>query len=135
MKIVVDANVAIAVLDPCHRFHRSAVRRCLAADDVAILNLTRAEALIHPSRSGKLVEADAALGRLGFRTVPLADDVADCARELRADYGDRSFPLVDAVVVAFGVVNSVPVVTCDQKWPEIGEVAVELLTGELLTAE
>ena len=130
MTVVVDANVAIAVLDPQHRFHRPAVRRCLAADDVAILNLTRAEALIHPSRSGKLVEADAALGRLGFRTVPLADDVADCARELRADYGNRNFPLVDAVVVAFGVVNSVPVVTCDQKWPEISGVDIELLTAE-----
>ena len=130
MTIIVDANVAIAVLDPHHPFHRSAVRRCLASDDVAILNLTRAEALIHPSRSAKLVEASAALDRLGFRTVLLTDEVADCARQLRADYGNPSFPLVDVVVVAFGVVNSVPVVTCDQKWPEISGVDVELLTAE-----
>ena len=58
MTVVVDANAAIAALDSDHPYHRSAIRRCLTVDDVVILNLTRAEALIHPSRLQKLDEAD-----------------------------------------------------------------------------
>ena len=71
MTIVVDANVAIAVLDSRHPFHRVAIRRCLTADGVAILNMTRAEALVHPSRLQQLDEADEVLDQLGFRTEPL----------------------------------------------------------------
>ena len=130
MTIVVDANVAIAVLDSRHPFHRVAIRRCLTADGVVILNITRAEALVHPSRLQQLDEADEVLDQLGFRTEPLTNDVAGQARALRADYGNRSFPMVDAVVVAFGVVHRCPIVTCDQKWPEIREADVEVLAPE-----
>ena len=130
MTIVVDANVAIAVLDSRHPFHRAAIRRCLTADGVVILNVTRAEALIHPSRLQQLDEADEVLDQLGFRTEPLTNDVADQARALRADYGNRSFPMVDAVVVAFGVVHRCSIVTCDQKWPEISEADIEVLAPE-----
>ena len=130
MTIVVDANVAIAVLDSRHPFHRVAIRRCLTADGVVILNITRAEALVHPSRLQQLDEADEVLDQLGFRTEPLTNDVAGQARALRADYGNRSFPMVDAVVVAFGVVHRCPIVTCDQKWPEISEADIEVLAPE-----
>ncbi len=127
MTIVVDANVAIAVLDSQHPFHRSAVWRCLRADGIVVLNVTRAEALIHPSRSGKLVEAGEVLDQLGFRTEAVTNDVADCARALRADYGNRSFPMVDALVVAVGVVHGFTIVTCDQKWPDMTEADIEVL--------
>ncbi len=130
MTIVVDANVAIAVLDSRHPFHRVAIRRCLTADGVVILNMTRAEALVHPSRLRQLDEADEVLDQLGFRTEPLTNDVAGQARALRADYGNRSFPMVDAVVVAFGVVHRCPIVTCDQQWPEISEADIEVLAPE-----
>ena len=130
MTIVVDANVAIAVLDSRHPFHRAAIRRCLTADGVAILNMTRAEALIYPSRSQRLDEAEIVLDQLGFRTEPLTNDVADCARALRADYGNRSFRMDAAVVVAFGVMHRCPIVTCDQKWPEISEADIEVLAPE-----
>ena len=130
MTIVVDANVAIAVLDSRHPFHRAAIGRCLTADGVVIMNMTRAEALIHPSRLQQLDEADEVLDQLGFRTEPLTNDVADQARALRAEYGNRSFPMVDAVVVAFGVVHRCPIVICDQKWPEISEADIEVLAPE-----
>lgn len=131
MKIVVDTNIAIAVLDPRHSFHRPAIHRCLTADDVAILNVTRAEALVHPSRLQKLDEANAVLDQVGFRTELLENDVADRARALRADYGIRSFPMVDAVVVAFGLMHGRTVVTCDGKWPTIPEASVEVLALRL----
>ncbi len=127
MTIVVDANIAIAVLDPSDRFHTAALERCLGSDAVAILNITRAEALIHPTQHGKFAEADAALDLLGFRTEVLADEVADRARVLRATYGNRSFPMVDAVVVALGIERGWTVVTTDAKWPPMHEVDVEVL--------
>ena len=130
MTVVVAANVAIAVLASRHPFHRAAIRRCLTADGVAILNMTRAEALIHPSRLQQLDEANEVLDQLGFRTEPVTNDVADQARALRAAYGNRSFPMVDAVVVAAGVVYEYTIVTCDQEWPEISEADIEVLAHE-----
>lgn len=130
MTIVVDANVAIAALDSNHSFHRSAIRRCLSADDVAILNLTRAEVLIHPSRGQKLDAANELLDQLLSRTEPVTNDVAHTARALRAEYGSRGFPMIDAVVVAFGVVHGCTIVTCDRRWPTIAEADVEILTPD-----
>ena len=128
MTIVVDANVAIAALDPQHLYHRAALHRCLAEGDVAIVNLTRAEALIHPTRAGIYDQADRLLTSLGFRTEVLDNRISDRARMLRASYGNKGFPLIDAVVVALGVENHWPIVTCDSKWPDISEATIEVLT-------
>ena len=124
---VVDANIAIAILDPQHQFHRAAIQRCLEADGVAILNITRAEALIYPSRMEQLEGAQAVLNRLGFNIEVLDNGVADRARDLRANYGNRNFPMVDAAVVALGIERNWTVVTCDTKWPEIEEAEIEIL--------
>lgn len=127
MTIVVDANVAVAVLNPSDPFHDVALRVCMAARDIEILNITQAEALIHPTRAGKFARAHVELTRLGFRVQELTDDVARRACELRALYGNRNFPMVDAVVVAHGVRRGLMVVTCDAKWPSMPEVPINLL--------
>ena len=134
MTIVVDANIAIAVLDAQHQFHRAAARRCLESEGVAILNITHAEALIYPSREGKLSEATAMLDQMEFSIEVLDNDVADRARELRAEYGNRNFPMVDAAVVALGVERGWPVVTCDTKWPAINEADIQIV-GPRQTSE
>ncbi len=128
MTIIVDANIVIAVLDPEHPFHRAALRRCLAEDRVLVLNITRAEALIHPTRFGRSDAVDAELDRLGFETCVLDNDVADRARQLRATYGNKNLPMVDAAVVALGVELGCPVVTADAKWPEIPEAGIETIS-------
>lgn len=130
MRIVVDANVAIAVLDSADPFHRVALHRCLQADSVAILNTTRAEALIHPTRAGKFDAADALLDDLGFTTTVLSDSVADRTRQLLATYRNKHFPIVDAAVVALGIELGLTVVTSDDKWPEIPEATIEVLQPE-----
>ena len=129
MTIVVDAKIAIAVLDPQHQFHRAAVKRCLESEGVAVLNITHAEALIYPSRAGKLSEATAVLDQLGFSIEVLDHGVADRAREMRAEYGNRNFPMVDAAVVALGIERGWAVVTCDTKWPYIAETDIEILSA------
>lgn len=127
MTVVADANIAISVLDPQDQFHSLAVERCVEADRIAILNITLAESLIYPSRLGKLAQATAVLEQVGFRVTVLDNDVADRARVLRAKYGNRNFPMVDAVVVALGIERNWPVITCDAKWPDIPEADIELL--------
>ena len=127
MTIVVDANVAVAVLNPADPFHEAAIRACVVAGEIEILNITQAEALIHPTRAGKFPSAHLELQRLGFRVQELTDDVARRACELRALYGNTNFPMVDAVVVAHGVRRGLTVVTCDAKWPAMPEASINLL--------
>jgi len=125
--VVADANVAIAALNPRDAFHDQALRVCLEAGDVAVLNLTWAEALIHPTRLGQYDAAARELKRLGFRIEVVSHEFADKARELRAVYGNKNFPMVDAIVVAFGVATGWPVVTCDSKWPAMAEARIKNL--------
>ena len=125
--IAIDANVAVALLNPGDPFHRLAISRCLNATEVVMLNITHAEALIHPTKAGKFAEAAAELKLLGVRVHVLDNRTTDTARQLRAEYGKRNFPMVDAVVVAFGIRRDVPVITCDAKWPTIPEARVEVL--------
>jgi len=125
--IVVEANVAIAVLNPQDVFHVQALERCVRARDVAILNLTRAEALIHPTNAGVGEQAAAALDALGFKTYPVDNDTADRARLLRVRYGNRNFPMIDAIVVAFGLLHDRVILTADAKWPTVADAKIELL--------
>ena len=96
------------------------------ADDVAILNITHAEALIYPSRLGKLGQTKAVLDQLGFYIEELNNGTADRTRDLQAGYGNRNFPMVDAVVVALGIERSWTVTTYNTKWPEIPEAEIEI---------
>lgn len=127
MTIVIDANVAVAILSAADAFHHVALRRCIAAGDSLILNLTHAEALIHPTRVERLAECEAVLADIGVEVVVLDNAVASRATQLRATYGNRNFPMVDAAVVALGIERGCAVVTCDGKWPIIHEAVVEVL--------
>ena len=79
--------------------------------------------------TGKLDEATAVLDQLGFEVEVLDNAVADRARDLRAVYGNRNFPMVDAAVVALGKERSCAVVTCDTRWPDIDEADIQLLSS------
>lgn len=127
MTVAVDANIAIAALNPQDLFHRVALRACIQADRVLILNITRAEALIYPTRANKFAEADELLDDLGFETVALTNEIADHMRLLRSSYDNKHFPLVDAAVVALGIERNLRVLTLDGKWPKINEVDIEVL--------
>jgi PIN domain nuclease of toxin-antitoxin system len=71
------------------------------------------------------------LSRLGFIIFPIDNEVAKRARLLRVEYGNRSLPMVDAIVVGLGAEHSWPVVTCDAKWPAMAGVTVEVLTPDV----
>jgi hypothetical protein len=62
-------------------------------------------------------------------TYELDNATADRARQLRAIYGNRHFPMVDAVVVAFGIERDWPTITSDEKWPTIASATIHTLGG------
>ncbi|MDE0928620.1 MAG: PIN domain-containing protein [Acidimicrobiales bacterium] len=129
MSIVVDANVAIAVLNWDDPFHEAALSRCVREEKIQILNVTWAEVLVLPVRLGKEEQTRAALTELGFCVEPTSNEIAELACRLRAFHGNKNFPMLDALVVAFGMQTKCPVVTCDAKWPQIAESKREVLTA------
>jgi predicted nucleic acid-binding protein len=128
VSVVVDANVAVAVLDAADPFHKVALDRCLREKKIHVLNVTWAEALVLPAKLKRFEEAGAVLVGVGFCVEVVSDEVADLACHLRAKYGNKNFPLLDALVVALGVHSGSSVVTCDAKWPQISEAKIELLS-------
>jgi len=129
MTIVVDATIAMAMLNPADPFHRQALRRCLSEDDVAMLNISLTESLIHPTQTDMYFAASAELDRLGIRTEMVDDGIADRARVLRAKYGRKRFSIIDAAVVALGVERGWPIVTCQTEWPQVAEATIERLAA------
>lgn len=124
----VDANVLIAAISSDDLFHTAATALLAQGGGVA-LNITLADALVRPHRDAKGPEALAVLDTLQVQVVTITDDVADRASRLRASYGNRNFPMVDALVVAYGVENDVEIVTSDDTWPEIPEANIRVLTA------
>lgn len=124
--LCVDANVLIGAVAADDLFHAAATALLAGGDSVA-LNITLAEALVRPHRDGKVAAARAVLDTLQVEIVPVTDEVADRASRLRASYGNRNFPMVDALVVAYGIEHAMEIVTADQKWPVIPEAAIRVL--------
>jgi predicted nucleic acid-binding protein len=125
--ICVDANVLIAALDATDRFHHVASETIIEHAPVVALNVTWAEALVRPIQDGN---GDVALGLLaeyGIEAVPVHDDVAFRAAEVRGRHGTRNLPMLDALVVAYGLVHGMEVVTADAKWPTIPDAIVRVL--------
>lgn len=125
--ICVDANILIAALDSADLFHLSASEVLVVSEDVVALNVTWAEALVHPNRVG---QADAARGLLteyGVGMMEVADEVALTASALRAAYGNRNFPMLDALVVSAALQHRGQVITTDAKWPSIPEAEIRVL--------
>jgi len=127
VEYVIDANIAIAVLNSDDLFHKQAMKFCLIENKVNILNVTKAEALIYPEKVGKIKQSEEIFKSLEIQTIPILDDIAMQACMLRAQYGNRKFPMIDALVVACGVVRNFNVVTTDTKWPTIKEADIHLL--------
>lgn len=127
--ICVDANILIAALSSSDAFHDAAAAALIDHDGAIALNVTWAEALVHPHRLGKADEAREVLTEFGVRTHDVTDDIAVAATALRATHGNRNFPMLDALVVAAGSVLDLPILTTDSKWPDVDGVDIRLLTA------
>lgn len=125
--ICVDANILVAALDSQDLFHEAASEAIVGHRKVIALNVTCAEALVHPYRVGRSDEARLILEEYGVETVAVTNAIAYKAADLRATHGNRNFPMLDALVVATGIESGASVVTTDSKWPSIPNVDIQLL--------
>jgi predicted nucleic acid-binding protein len=89
--IVLDASVLIAHLDERDVHHRRATRLLAGtgAEPLGASTITLAEALVAPTRAGRLEDVVAALNRLGVAELPLGDGAAPRLAQLRADVGSK----------------------------------------------
>jgi len=126
--ICVDANILIAALDSSDQLHRAVSEALVSHNDIVALNITWAEALVHPYRTGKADHAKRLLAEYGVGAVEATNTIAFRAAQLRSSYGTRNFPMLDALVIATGIETDSQVLTADAKWPEIDGVDVQLLT-------
>lgn len=89
--IVLDASVLIAQFNARDAHHKRAGRLLaeVAGDQLSASQLTLAEVLVGPARTGLLDQAQTALRRLGVQTITLPHDAHLRLAELRATTGLR----------------------------------------------
>ncbi|MFN8218318.1 MAG: type II toxin-antitoxin system VapC family toxin [Solirubrobacterales bacterium] len=87
--IVLDASVLIAHLDGGDPHHDAAEALLGASGEEPLGSsaITLAETLVSPARSGRLADAEAALGRLGVSELALGEGAPARLAKLRAETG------------------------------------------------
>ncbi|WES64601.1 PIN domain-containing protein [Microbacter sp. GSS18] len=111
--IVLDASIAIALLDADDAHHHTAVALLgeHVDDDLAISTLTLAEVLVRPAQLGAAERIDAGLRSLGVTTLALGADAALELAHVRAATGLR---MPDAVVLHAAETAGAALATADR---------------------
>lgn len=112
--IVLDASVLIAHLDQNDAHHTLATERLLSAADerFGASSITLAEVLVAPTRSGRMVSAQAALKALGVDEIPLPSNSSERLAALRID---TALKLPDCCVLLAAEVVGGSVLTFDDR--------------------
>lgn len=89
--IVLDASVLIAHLDGRDAHHERATRLLVntGGERLGASTISLAETLVAPARAGRVVDATAALERLGVHELPLSDGASVRLAQLRTDTGRK----------------------------------------------
>ncbi len=113
-RVILDASVIIAFLDPREATHARAVRALTSADERRIPASVLAAVLVHPQREGPAAveHVERALAAMSTGTEPLTAEIARSAASLRARH--RKLRLGDALVIATADVLGVDVLTADR---------------------
>ena len=113
-RVILDASVIIAFLDPREPSHERAVQAIAAASDRRIPASVLAEVLVHPHREGRasVAHVERALAALATGIEPLTAEIAREAASLRARH--RRLRLGDALVIATGDVLGDDILTADR---------------------
>ena len=100
--LILDASVAIGLLDVADAHHARAVDDVEAADQnrkpLLIPASAYSEALVAFARAGRVREAREAIAAMGISVAPLTATIAETAAELRARHDHLRLP--DAIVLA-----------------------------------
>jgi predicted nucleic acid-binding protein len=120
--IVIDASVLIALLDPADALHPAATAALIrhAGDDLKVPASAYSESLVGPARRGRLPAAKSSIASLLVDVVPITDEIAEDAAQLRARHPRLRLP--DALVIATGSALSADrVLTGDAAWRRLGK--------------
>lgn len=130
---VLDAGVLIAFFernDPFHHAARARIRGLRHAGHPRhVPAIAYAETLVRTLRLGRgdaPAVLDTAMGAMGWLFVAADRPVATAAASLRARLGNR-LRLPDAFVLATAKVLGETVLTTDARWPDTGDITVEVL--------
>lgn len=120
--LILDASVAIGLLDTADAHHGRAVDDVEAADregrELQLPASAYSEALVAFARSGRLGDARDALAAMGISVVHLTEAIAERAAELRARHDTLRLP--DAIVLATAQVHSGELLSYDRRLSRLG---------------
>jgi len=113
-RVILDASVIIAFLDPRDPSHERAVKAITEAGERRVPASVLAEVLVHPNREGSAAVAhvERTLAALASGVEPLTGEIARTAASLRARH--RKLRLGDALVIATGDALGEDVLTADR---------------------
>jgi len=120
--IVLDANILIGFLDSTDSHHHDAVDlfRRHFAEGFATSVLTIAEALVHPTRTGRQDAAMASLTRVGVQVIALEASGAAGLARVRNTYRVR---MPDAVALYTAMTSGSELATFDENLASAAELA------------
>ncbi len=120
--LILDASVAIGLLDTADAHHGRAVDDVEAADragrELLLPASAYSEALVAFARSGRLGDARDALAAMGISVVQLTEAIAERAADLRARHDTLRLP--DAIVLATARVHSGELLSYDRRLSRLG---------------
>jgi predicted nucleic acid-binding protein len=115
-RVAVDADVAIAFLDPADAQHERAVEalgsHLATGDDVLIAATVFAEVIVRPLQHGTEGKVEEFLTAIGADVVDVDRTLARRAAELRARHGSLRLP--DALSLATALANGAQFLTLDR---------------------
>ncbi len=114
-RLILDASVVIAFLDPTDATHERVVHELVNDDDDRVVPASvLAEVLVHPNMEGPsaVAHVERVVAALASRIEPLTAEIARDAARLRARH--RRLRLGDALVVATGDALDAKVLTTDR---------------------
>ncbi|MBV9005039.1 MAG: PIN domain-containing protein [Solirubrobacterales bacterium] len=120
-RVVLDADIVIAFLDPGDDQHATAVAelrpRLAAGDELLAAAAVYAESIVRPLQQGTDATVDEFFDAAGISIVPIDRAVARRAAVLRAEH--QSLRLPDAMSLATAIVTDSALLTLDKKLRQI----------------
>jgi PIN domain nuclease of toxin-antitoxin system len=114
-RLILDASVVIAFLDPGDASHEAAVSALSASTGPRTIPASvLAEVLVHPYREGAAAarQVERVVAALATDVAPLTEEIARAAARLRARHARLRLP--DALVLATGEALGAEVLTADR---------------------
>jgi predicted nucleic acid-binding protein len=116
-RVVLDADIVIAFLDPGDDQHAAAIAelrpRLAAGDELLVAATVHAETMVRPLQQGTDATLDQFLDAAGISIVPIDRSIARRAAILRGEH--HSLRLPDAMSLAAAIVTDSNLLTLDKK--------------------